>query len=239
MSLRNWDIGLFYWLNNLGRHMPLAAELITHLADHGWTAPLLVILLAKQPRWLAAALVAALFIHLGVREFKHYFEVLRPCFDPQLAAYVFSAGPDLNIDSYSFPSGHSATASLISVALVALWGRRAQWPALIFALLVAASRSMLGAHFPSDTSAGLALGMIISVAAFYAGARLQLSPQGERLLALLVWLLAAGLLVFILLAGQHNYPLWFKAASKLGCLLGLGVVGWQVKTHIGPRNSQT
>ena len=47
--------------------MPLAAELITHLADHGWAAPLLVLLLAKQPRMLAAALVAALLIHLSVR----------------------------------------------------------------------------------------------------------------------------------------------------------------------------
>ena len=76
-----------------------------------------------------------------------------------MAAQVFTAGPDLNLDSYSFPSGHSATANLIAACLVARWGdKRAFWPAVLFALLAAASRSLLGVHFPSDTTTGLALG---------------------------------------------------------------------------------
>ena len=62
--------------------MPLAAELITHLADHGWAAPLLVLLLAKQPRMLAAALVAALLIHLSVRELKHFLWCCAPVSTP-------------------------------------------------------------------------------------------------------------------------------------------------------------
>lgn len=240
--MRSWDLAVFFWLNNLGRHTPLTAELVTHLADHGWTAPLLVILLAKRPRLLAAALVAALLIHLSVREFKHYFEVLRPCFAPELAPFVFSAGPELKLTSYSFPSGHSATASLISVALVALWGKRALWPALVFALLIAASRSMLGAHYPSDTSAGLALGLAISAAAFYCCAKFKPLPCGHlalRWLPLLVWLVACALLVFIFLSGQHNFPAWFKAVSKLGCLLGFAVVAWRIKEHFWPQHLQT
>jgi undecaprenyl-diphosphatase len=232
---RSWDLGVFFWLNDLGRHLPLTAELITHLADHGWAAPLLVILLVKQPRLLAAALVAALLIHLSVREFKHYFEVLRPCFAPELAGLVFTAGPQLRIDSYSFPSGHSATAALVAAALVALWGRRAWWPAVVFALLAGASRSLLGAHYPSDITTGLALGLAISATVFYAATRLgALSHTGERVFRLGVWLLAAAVLVFILQQGQHNFPLWFSAVSKFGCVLGLLVLSWQVKNVFWP-----
>lgn len=228
LSLHSWDLAVFYWLNTQGRNMPLAAELITHLADHGWAAPLLVLLLAKQPRMLAAALVAALLIHLSVRELKHFFVVLRPCFDPTMAAQVFTAGPDLNLDSYSFPSGHSATASLIAACLVARWGKRAFWPAVLFALLAAASRSLLGVHFPSDTTTGLALGLVISAGAFYLSAQLNLGTgRAALLLSLLVWLLAGAVLIFILSTGQHNFPSWFRLASKAGCLLALGVVLWQ------------
>lgn len=240
LSLPEWDRSVLFWLNNLGRHLPLAAEWVTHLADHGWTAPLLVILLAKHPRLLAAALLAALLIHLSVRELKHFFLVLRPCFDPQLAPYVFTAGPNLRVDSYSFPSGHSATASLIAVSLVARWGKGAVWPALIFALLAGASRSLLGVHYPSDITTGLALGLAISAAVFYAAqlpapAHMHAALRNPLPYSLGVWLVACALLVFILLAGQHNFPAWFRAVSKTACLLALAVVTWRAAQALRAR----
>jgi|GEM_PF-7084414 len=240
LSLRSWDISLFNLLNNLGRALPLGAEFITHLADYRWTSPLLIILLAQQPRLLAAALLSALFIHFSVHEFKHYFQVLRPCYAPHLAGQVFTAGPRLNIDSFSFPSGHSATASLIAVALVVVGGGRALIPALLFALAVAASRAMLGAHFPSDTAAGLALGLGISSGVFYLMSRPQAWPQsrqGAARVSALVGLLAAGLLIFILQEGQHTYPFWFAAASKITCLAALGVLLWRQGRRILKRSN--
>jgi membrane-associated phospholipid phosphatase len=240
LSLRSWDITLFTWLNAQGARFPLLAQIITHLADHCWTTPLLVILLARRVRLLAAALLSAVVIHLSVRVFKQYFEVLRPCFEPALAAGVFTAGPVLKSESFSFPSGHSATASLIAAALVALWGRRAILPAVVLALAVAASRSMLGAHYPSDTAAGLALGLCISLGFFYLTRHPATWPSAIKQrhgYAITVWLLVGILVLSILLAPLPNYPQWFRWIAQAGCVAALGALLWQaIACYIEPKN---
>jgi undecaprenyl-diphosphatase len=64
----------------------------------------------------------------------------------------------------SFPSGHSIAASVtvfaVVIALVPAGRRRVAWglAAAFFALLMAASRAYLGAHWLSDAIAGLLLG---------------------------------------------------------------------------------
>lgn len=68
-------------------------------------------------------------------------------------------------DRFSFPSGHSITAFAIAVSL-GLW-----YPSLLIGLLfcalsVAASRVILGLHYLSDVIAGLAIGVVIGMAAF-------------------------------------------------------------------------
>ncbi len=57
----------------------------------------------------------------------------------------------------SFPSGHVITAFAAAVFL-ALWYPCARWVFLILATLVALSRIVLGAHFPSDALAGALIG---------------------------------------------------------------------------------
>ena len=68
------------------------------------------------------------------------------------------------LDRYSFPSGHT----LHAVSLTILYG--SYEPALLivmvpFALLVAASRIVLGLHYPSDVIAGTAIGAVIGTTA--------------------------------------------------------------------------
>jgi undecaprenyl-diphosphatase len=68
---------------------------------------------------------------------------------------------------YSFPSGHAAGAAAVYGALVVLvLPRAARWARALLlaagALLicaVAASRVLLGVHYPSDVAAGAALGL--------------------------------------------------------------------------------
>ena len=57
----------------------------------------------------------------------------------------------------SFPSGHSTTAGAAAMIIVLLLPRYSLL-AVLFALWVGVSRMMVGAHFPSDVVAGLALG---------------------------------------------------------------------------------
>lgn len=68
------------------------------------------------------------------------------------------------LDRYSFPSGHTLHAVCFTVLLAELE------PLLLviaapFTLLVAASRVLLGLHYPSDVLAGAALGAAIARAA--------------------------------------------------------------------------
>lgn len=57
----------------------------------------------------------------------------------------------------SFPSGHSVTAFASATALACVAPRLGKW-LLLLAVLVALSRVITGAHYPSDVIAGAALG---------------------------------------------------------------------------------
>jgi membrane-associated phospholipid phosphatase len=62
-------------------------------------------------------------------------------------------------DYASLPSGHATTAFAVLVAIGTLWprARTAMW---IYALLIAASRVVVHAHFPSDVLAGAVVGTV-------------------------------------------------------------------------------
>jgi undecaprenyl-diphosphatase len=69
------------------------------------------------------------------------------------------------LDRYSFPSGHT----LHAVAFTVLAVGYVPWLAALlvpFALLVAASRVVLGLHYPSDVAVGALLGVALASASF-------------------------------------------------------------------------
>jgi undecaprenyl-diphosphatase len=68
--------------------------------------------------------------------------------------------------SWSFPSGHTMSATGFAVALaIALWPTRWRWPALIVAVVYAVgiglSRVYLAVHYPSDVMGGWALSLAV------------------------------------------------------------------------------
>ena len=78
--------------------------------------------------------------------------------------------PLVTIQSYAFPSGHAANATIVFLCLALLLprtgsGRRlALWVAAVLALAVGISRPMLGVHWPSDVAAGWAFGLAWTLA---------------------------------------------------------------------------
>ena len=67
-------------------------------------------------------------------------------------------------DAGSFPSGHVANAATVAVALAFLVGRAWAWYAgLAWVILMALSRTYLGAHWVTDTVGGAVLGAAVAL----------------------------------------------------------------------------
>jgi undecaprenyl-diphosphatase len=72
------------------------------------------------------------------------------------------------LDEFSFPSGHTLHA--VSFTIVALAWFPALAPLLVpFTALVAASRVVLGLHYPSDVLAAIGLGCVLGGASLWVG----------------------------------------------------------------------
>ena len=123
-----------------------------------WYSTAVLLLLFGGPHRFAAISSAGLAAVVGVLVFKALKRLShrpRPC---QLEPHCWSKV--LPPDKFSFPSGHTMTAS--SIALVLTYFYPSLELALIFlALSIALSRIVLGMHFLSDVLAGIILGVAL------------------------------------------------------------------------------
>jgi undecaprenyl-diphosphatase len=84
------------------------------------------------------------------------------------------------LDEFSFPSGHTLHA--VSFSIVALAYFPALAPALLpFAALVAASRVVLGLHYPSDVLAALAIGVGVGETSLWLGSSMTMFASAQGL----------------------------------------------------------
>lgn len=61
----------------------------------------------------------------------------------------------------SFPSGHTRDTAVFMTVLAAFMPKYLRWPMFVFALFIAWTRVYVGAHYPTDTIAGLIIGYLI------------------------------------------------------------------------------
>lgn len=123
-----------------------------------WLVPIavaVIFLIARRP-WAAAVFVVVSAVSAGL------VQVLKALFG--------RARPDdilLDLTSHAFPSGHAANAATVAVLLALLVPR--WWIALagaVYVVLMALSRTYLGAHWLTDTVGGAVLGASIALAAW-------------------------------------------------------------------------
>jgi membrane-associated phospholipid phosphatase len=163
------------WALTQQKRMPIwVIDLFNEITDYGrsgwflWPSGILIIVLAglaatRQPiaRLTIITLVVRLeFIFVAialpglvVTVVKRLIGRVRPSVIGPFAYVPFSWRPDYA----SMPSGHATTAFAVAVAVGALWPRAR--PLLwLYALVIAASRVIIAAHYPSDVIAGACVG---------------------------------------------------------------------------------
>lgn len=128
------------------------AVFLSHLGEHAlsWTMVGLVGAVLDRPRrrlWLRATATVA-GAHAVSVVVKPVARRHRPC-DPRIQVHVATPG------KWSLPSSHAASTTAAAVAYSSLLGRR--FP--LFSIpVMAASRLIVGVHYPSDVLAGSLLG---------------------------------------------------------------------------------
>lgn len=178
-------IGALYWLDRpisaWGQGLPDGVrsifEWITQWGESDW------ILIPTFAAWLLAWLLSLLTrdnLRLALRELATlagfiFLGVGLPSLVSTLLKRIIGRGrpetwavdaplsfQSLNWSAYeyqSFPSGHATTAFSLAAVVAFLWPK-AFWPAMVFAALVAISRIVVGAHYPTDITAGAVLGVL-------------------------------------------------------------------------------
>jgi membrane-associated phospholipid phosphatase len=157
----NWFAGLTPWL-----HTPMlivttyGVVLFAALLLGGWW-------LARRqanPGVMAAAVWAPIgvLLALGINQpISGAVGEIRPC---RALSHIVVLAPCAK-DS-SFPSDHAVMAGAAAIGLLVVTRRVLAWVTVTAALLIAFSRVYVGAHYPQDVLAGLALGAVVSVAGY-------------------------------------------------------------------------
>ena len=181
----------------------------------GWCALILVLAADRGAGWLAALLLPSFLIGgLLTHAPKRLLAMPRPA-STELASQMHVIGETFR-GPVSMPSGHSVTAmAMVALLCLAVPPGRPAWRVLLLVAgaLMAASRVVVGAHWPADVLVGSGLGLLsvaLCLAAIQGGlgqrlhaslARRIRSRNGQRCVALAEVLGAAGLL-----AERHGYP---------------------------------
>ncbi|MFE2229070.1 phosphatase PAP2 family protein [Streptomyces kronopolitis] len=160
------DGGLYTRITGLAQHAPSGLNtLVSYGTDYGLGVFAVLMLIAwwRARRGTPAAMAGALALPVVVvlayaanSLVKALFDEQRPC--RTLHTVTVEACPALG--DWSFPSNHSAIAAAAAVALL-LTDRQLGRIAVPAALLMAASRVWVGAHYPHDVVAGLLVGALL------------------------------------------------------------------------------
>ena len=155
------DTTIFHWINNLAEHIAWANSAVSFYAKNGvvlFALLLVIAYLTARTRniaavagtvWAGASAIVALLVAQSI---GRPINRARPYATLRTVHLLVDKSTD-----FSFPSDHAATVGAVAVGLL-LVNRRLGIIATVAAIVMAIARVYVGAHYPSDVLAGLAIG---------------------------------------------------------------------------------
>jgi undecaprenyl-diphosphatase len=150
------------WMAEITEHRSelwLVPSLVMNFVGGGWFAIWVVPLGGAVLLFLAGRRWAALYFVLVSALSAGAVQLLKALFGRARPEDIL-----VHVDPGSFPSGHVANAATVAVALALIFQRTWLWVlAVAWIVLMALSRTYLGAHWVSDTVGGAVLGAAAAV----------------------------------------------------------------------------
>ncbi len=166
IRFHQWEIAACLVLGRLQRVQPSHAVFIaaSRLGDGILWYALWIALLLVQGISAIPALLHMAVVGLGgtalYAAIKHGTQRLRPYeAEPRVALGTRA------LDRYSFPSGHTLHAVSFTILATTYYPALTGW-LIPVAMLIAASRVVLGLHYPTDVAAGAAIGALLTWGSF-------------------------------------------------------------------------
>jgi len=159
-----FELNLCVSVNNTFAFPPLQRffAVISRLGDGVFWYVLMLclpLIYGKQAIQVSLLMAGVALINLAIYKLiKHATGRERPC--TVNSRILLGTAP---LDHYSFPSGHTLHAVAFTIVACSFYPTLG-WLLIPFASLVAASRVILGLHYPTDVAAGAGIGTLIAIA---------------------------------------------------------------------------
>lgn len=169
-----YDRGIFratYDLLLKNEWLSKVARFISYFGDHGYffIGMTILFLIFRKTRKLGLFVGVGLLIGLLVNNIMIKNIIARPRpYDSEEEYYLmWKFFSEIKMNSFSFPSGHTCSATIFGVGLFMFLNKKYSWLFLLIPVLMGWSRVALFVHYPSDVLFGMIFGFFSILSSYF------------------------------------------------------------------------